>query len=240
MRTVGVQGRWLALSLAVAVILSLFQPLIITPIHLDSVAQAATTIHAYSTDRPYLKLNTTNQLSSDIFIMETAPGQLTSGTSVRLSIEDPGTTNAVRFASLPVISVDSGDISISSVSLNDNVVSFHIDAISTQASRIRVSNIAYNISSEATSGNINVAVYQGDTELGIVYNANVSLNIITHVPEMFEYGVSGNTTVAFTFDETIQAAAAFYSISIADGEGHYIETTPTISGNLGYTCGFMV
>jgi hypothetical protein len=135
---------------------------------------------AQAVSKPDLLLGVANQRAGNISITESAAGAIQAGgQSIQLNILEawPG-ASGIFFTGNPVARVTSGDLVLGSVALDpiDNVITIDVVQQSTVPSTIEISDIFYDVSGGATTGNVLVEVWvdpDGLVKIGTVANGRV-------------------------------------------------------------------
>jgi len=117
-----------------------------------TVAKVVTPITVEATGKPEVKIGTVNEIG-EVTISETEAGAINKDEWVVLDLP-----TGVRFANKPKVEVVEGDLNIDTGSMksqeDDNQMTFYIDGESSEASKIKVSNINYIVDRTVAEGDI--------------------------------------------------------------------------------------
>ncbi|HEY3375710.1 MAG TPA: S-layer homology domain-containing protein [Candidatus Aquicultor sp.] len=205
------------------------------------------TVKLSAVTTPALMINAANQAGGDVLITETKAGALTAGL-VTLHVFGNSADKEVLLGQAPTVSVSSGDITISNVTLaaGSEDVTFTVTQ-STKASTIKISGIKYDINSKAKAGAIQLLVTNAGTRIGTVSDATIGTAVakFSDVPATFwafnaidylasQSIISGRTSGLFDPSASITRAEFAKIVCLAAG---LKATTPStasfsdISGN---------
>ncbi|TEB17725.1 hypothetical protein Psfp_00217 [Pelotomaculum sp. FP] len=117
-----------------------------------TVAKIVTPITVEATGKPEVKIGTVNEIG-EVTISETEAGAINKDEWVVLDLP-----TGVRFANKPKVEVVEGDLNVDTGSMksqeDDNQMTFYIDGESSEASKIKVSNINYIVDRTVAEGDI--------------------------------------------------------------------------------------
>ncbi|MDP2212126.1 MAG: S-layer homology domain-containing protein [Candidatus Aquicultor sp.] len=184
---------------------------------------------------PSISKNAASQPVGDITITEAAAGSLANANDITIGIfGDPLDVDkkTVLISGVPTVSVESGNINVGTVTLANNLITIDLAGDSTQASKIKISGLKYDVTNAAVNGNVLADVAYSTTRLGAVVNAVIGAKAAvfpdvptthwaaSYIENLVAKGIlAGYTDGTFKPSNTITRAEIAKMVAVAKGLG---------------------